>query len=464
MSTPQNAAAMPNKLRGKTIFFYTCAAVGFNMLWTVQSTFITYYYTQSVGISAAVGGIIALAARLWDGINDPLMGTIADKTKTKFGRYRPYLLWGILPLMAASILLFTSPAGAAMGAKIAYAAVTYVFFGMSYTFINIPYMTMQSTLTRDPDERTKLINLKNIGAMVGAAVGSILTPALAQGLGDRGYLFAMVGYSCVMAIGCVLAFIATKPYINNELPTGDANAPKQKIPFSKQVAVIFQNRPLLIVMLVFILSTITQTMVGQVSLYYTEYYLGRKDLIATMNMLAMVAMILVPILVGVFSKRAEKRTFMMVGYGLTALVSFAQYFVPPTGISVVMVMAVLKGISGGLAGVFIFSMVADCVDYGAWKTGQKLGGTVFSTATFAQKTGAALGAAIIGGILTASGFVSGGGAQAAHTIQGIRVLNTIVPAVVFVIIAVIMRFYPLTKAKMATISQEIYGSEEKPKA
>ena len=449
------------KLKGRTIFMYTCAAVGFNMLWTAQSSFITYYFTQSVGISAAVGGIIALAARLWDAVNDPLMGTLADRTRTKYGRYRPYLLWGILPLVAASVLMFTSPAGAPTGTRIAYAAATYVFFGMAYTFINIPYMTMQSTLTTDPDERTKLINLKNIGVMIGVATGSILTPVLTASMGDRGYVVAMSVYSSVMAFGCILAFIATKPYIANEMPPESGEQTTQQIPFSKRLGVIAKNGPLLIVMLVFILSTTTQTMAGQVGLYYTEYYLGRPDLIPTMNMLAMASMIIVPILVGVLSKKLEKRNFMMIGFGFTAVVCFVQYFVPPTGITAVMVLALLKGLSGGIAAVFIFSMVADCVDYGTWKTGEKLGGLVFSTATFAQKSGAALGAAIIGGILTAFGFVSGGGAQSAETIQSIRFLNTILPGAAFLVIILVLWRYPLTKAKMREIGEELQSRASK---
>lgn len=442
------------RLKGSVIFLYTCAAVGFNMLWAVQSAFITYFYTQSVGIHVAVVGAIALGARLWDAINDPMMGSIADRTNTRMGRYRPYLLWGIAPLFLSSVLMFTSPSGASMAVRTVYAAVTYVLFGMSYTFINIPYMTMQSTLTPDPDERTRLINLKNIGVMIGSMVASVSVPMVTLKMGDRGYILMQAIFSTVMAAGCLMAFFGTKPYIANEFAEGRAHK-KEKISLKKQFSVITSNRPLLLVMLIFLLITTLQGITAQVGLYYTEYYLARKDLISLFMFLGLGSGVISMLFIMIFGKKIEKRTFMLIGFIGSAVFSGLKYLVQPDGIGAAVALTVIAGVFSGFPMVFLFSMVADCVDYGAWKTGAKMGGTVFSTATFAQKTGGAVGAMAVGAILAAVGFVSGGGAQTAGTVEGIRVLSTFLPAGVSLVCALISFFYPLSKKKMREIGEDL---------
>ncbi|MCT4685888.1 MFS transporter [Vallitalea sp.] len=434
----------------KNIMGYGAAALGYNFVYMLTSAYVNIFFTNVLGISLAAVGIIMLVARIWDGINDPIMGSIVDKTNTSRGKYRPYLIWGMIPLAITTILLFYAPNIGNMG-KVIYGAIIYILWGMSYTFANIPYMSMQSTLSFDSNERTKIITLKNIFTMFGIILCSVIVPGLAikqDGVHGEGFLISGI-IGAILVIVCMgITYKSTEKYKYVE------DKKEVKITIKERVAAVINNKALILLAISLLLISIQQALIGASNYFFVDV-LGRGDIVMIYTLTGAFAMLISMILMPIAMK-FEKKTIMGAGMIIYALASIIFYFIPNTNISGFVIFNVIRGIGLGFCMIIIWSMIADSVDYATLTTGKQQGGIVFSTSTFMQKAAGGIGGALINFLLAIIGFVPAAEIQTAAASNGVKLLISIIPAVSGLIVAIIIMWkYPLTKEKMNDIQKKL---------
>jgi len=438
-----------SKLPASIVWGYASGAIGYNLLLGVINNFLMYYFTDVLLITAAAGGTIMLIARLWDGINDPIMGNIVDQNNTRMGKYRPFLLWGAIPLGIFSILTFTAPDLSTSG-KVLYGGAMYILFGMAYTFCNIPYMAMQATISFNLTERTRLISIKSMVAMFALIAGlGVFKPIVDLFPSEKsGFSLAISIMVIIAIISILISFRATKKYA-----TFERSDHEKKEKFKDKIKVITQNKPALIIMTMLFVSSIMQTIIISSAIYYATYNLERPDLVSILMMLSIFmvpAMLLVPSL----QKRMGKIPLFILGLGITGLASLAIFFIPYNQIGLILFFAALKAFGLGFTSVLIWALVADCVDFGALITGFRSSGIVFSSTTFLQKAGMAVGGWMLGMVLTIAGYIPNQ-TQSPEALKGILLLVSVIPTVLQIISIIIMKFYPLNEAKMDEVQKKL---------
>ena len=424
---------------------YACGDVASNFYWRIFDVFLFIFFTDVFGISAATVGTMMLVTRLIDAFSDPMMGALADRTQTCFGKFRPYLLWGILPMIAAGILTFTVPDLDSQG-KAIWAYASYILMMLAYTFINVPYGALLGVITDNTQDRTTLTSFRFIGAFSGGTLVAYFTPELVSwlGAGDeaKGWQLTMVVYG--VAAGClfVLSFLATKERIQ---------PPKnQQTPVIQDLKDLIGNRPWIVLFALALIIMLTITLRASSGTFYFKYYVGREDLIgafATTYMLSLaVGAAITPMLTRWFDKRRLLLALMLI----VAVLSAAFYFVPNDQILLMFVLQTLIGLALGPKSPLVFSMYADTADFSEWRTGRRATAMIFSAAAFSQKVGGAIAGAIMGWLLASLGYVANQ-VQSADSEQGIVWLMTIIPsAFAFVAVWVVSR-YPLDQSQLNDI-------------
>ncbi|EQB37733.1 hypothetical protein M948_04020 [Virgibacillus sp. CM-4] len=436
----------------KHIFGYSLGALSYYTLFMTTTTYLMYFYTDVVGISAAAAGTIFLFARLVDAISDPVVGTIADRTNTKHGRYRPYILWGTIPLVVTGVLCFTSP-GISESGNVIYAAITYILFGMMYSFVNVPHMSMEASITYDPDERSKVISVKLIFQLFGALIASTLTMPLVRMFTNEeiGFLITMVLFGIVCAILLFITFRTTKPYAWYE---GLVNKNKKRGSILKRWGVVGKNDKLRFLIMMLFVSSIVQVLVQPVGIYYMTYNVGRADLTSLYMLNMMGATIVGAFLVPFMSKFMEKKAILIFGLSLGAVCNATFFFVPYGSLMLIFITRFLAGIGQGVITVLVFSMIADCVDYGEWKHGFRAQGMTFATSAFFHKSGNAIGGWLIGIVLMFIGYIPNQ-AQTPFVLDGILWLLSIIPAALLIISIIFVLPFHLTKSDLYRIRADL---------
>ncbi len=441
------------KMPLKNIMGYGVASIGFNFVYLLSAQFLNIYYTNVLGISLASVGVIMLIARLWDGVNDPIMGSIVDRTNTKQGKYRPYLIWGILPLASTTALLYYYPSALGENNKVIYAGVTYILFGMAYTFANIPYLAMQSTLSYDSDERTKIITIKNVFTLVGILFMTIIIPKIAfdsTGPTASGFLKGGLIGAVIVIITMPISYLSTSKFKFND----DIKEKKEKITFADMKEALLSNKPLMQIAGTLFIISIGGTLVGGGNYYFINV-IDRSDLVGlfalSTMMPMMVGMALMPI-----AMKFEKKNVMGYGMIMYGVVSFIMFFVPQENPMLFIILNGVRGLGFGTAMILIWSMIADTVDYAKLKTGKQQGGIVFSTSTFMQKSAGGLGIALMNFLMIKVGLDATSNVQSASTAKGLIFIIAVLPGILYLIngIYLILK-YPLNKSYMKEIQEKL---------
>ncbi len=451
------------KLSLKEKIGYALGDVASNFYWRVFDVFLFIFYTDVFGISAAAVGTMMLVTRLIDAFSDPLMGALADRTSTRFGKFRPYLLLGIIPIAAAGILTFTVPDLGDDG-KIIWAYGTYIFMMLAYTFINVPYGALLGVVTADSQERTTLTSFRFIGAFSGGTLVAYLTPELVTllGNGDQalGWQLTMGCYGLISAVLFTLTFFATKERISP--------------PFNQQTSIkqdlidLSNNKPWLILFSLALIIMFTITLRASTGTFYFKYYVGREDLIGTFTAVYMISLAIGAASTPILSRYFDKRSLLIGLMSLVAVFSAGFYLIPPNNITLMFIMQALIGFCLGPKSPLVFSMYADTADYSQYKNGRRATAMIFSAAAFSQKLGGAFAGAMIGWLLSSMGYVANQ-QQSPDSLMGILLLNTLIPAIFALLAVWVVKHYSLNEAKMAEISQQLYANENasnqnKPKA
>jgi GPH family glycoside/pentoside/hexuronide:cation symporter len=438
------------KLLMKEKVGYALGDVASNFYWRVFDVFLFIFYTDVFGLPPAAVGTMMLVTRLIDAISDPLMGATADRTKTRFGKFRPYLLWGAIPLAAAGILVFTVP-DTTEGGKLVWAYLTYIFMMLAYTFINVPYGALLGVVTSDSQQRTTLTSFRFIGAFSGGTLVAYLTPELVEWLGNGnealGWQLTMTVYGVVACGLFVLTFLSTKERIQPPI--------EQKTPILQDVKDLTSNKPWLVLFSLALIIMITISLRASVGTFYFKYHIGREDLIGIFTGIYMVSLgigaAITPLLLRWIG---DKRRLLMILMIIVATLSFAMFFVPAQHIWLVFIMQSLIGLALGPKSPLVFSMYADTADYSEWQNGRRATAMIFSAASFAQKLGGALAGAMIGWLLGSLGYVANQ-IQNSDSQMGIVLLMTIIPAIFAALSVIVIRFYSLSTEQLVNIHNEL---------
>lgn len=437
---------------------YGVADMGFNFYWTNIATFLLIYYTDVFGISAAAAASMMFTIKIVNAFTDPLIGAVADRTSTRFGKFRPYLLWMPLPLACAAILTYSTPDLGA-GGKLAWAYGTYLLMMVCYTCINIPYNALSGVLSSDPQERSTINGLRFIFAFAGSTLVTAATPALVAWLGRgderHGWQLTMLAWGVLASLLFGLTFINTRERV---VPASARNSN-----VAQDIGDLARNRPWVALFFLALIIMVTITLRTSSAAYYFKYVVGRPDLMQGFVPAYMISAAVGAALTPLMTRFVDKKKLMMMLMSATAILSSAFYFVPPDQVGLMFGLQVALGLALGPKSPLAFSMYADTADYNEWRTGRRATAMTFAAATFSQKLGTALAVAVIGALFTALGYVPNA-AQSAGSQAGIMWLMSFIPAGFAALAVLVMCFYNLDAPRLATIQAELAARKAPPPA
>ena len=431
---------------------YGMGDVGCNFSWMFVGNFLMIFYTDVFGISmSAVAGLM-LFSRFWDAINDPMIGSLTDKTKSRWGRYRPWLLIAA-PLTAVILMLtFWAHPDWTSTAKITYMAVTYCILVLGYTCVNIPYGTLCGAMTQNIEERAKINTSRSVAAMIAIGIINIITVPLITRLGagddKRGYLMIAVIYGCIFAACHIFCFAKTKEVV--------AVPEKQKVSIMEQLKAVAQNRPYILALIGQMLFGFTLYGRNADALYYFTYVEGNKAFFTTYSMC-----IIIPSIIGaacfplLFKWTNNKGRAASIFALLTGISMLSLYF-----FSVQSSPILFYGVSGLTQFFFsgfntaIYAIIPDCVEYGEWKTGLRNDGFQYAFISLGNKIGMALGTSLLALILGAAGYAANQ-QQNAAVLAVMKHSFTTIPGVLWVVTGIVLVFYRLNKKRYNEIVEEI---------
>lgn len=437
------------KLPWREKISYGVADLGFNFYWANIATFLMIFYTDVFGLSAAAAAGMMFSIKLINAFTDPMIGALSDRTATRFGKFRPYLIWMALPLSLAGVLTYTTPDLDSDG-KLVWAYATYLFMMVCYTGINIPYNALSGVMSNDPQERSTINGLRFIFAFSGSTLVTYLTPDLVKWLGQGndklGWQLTMVVWGIAASLIFIWTFFNTKERVQ---PIAEESST-----IAQDIKDLSCNGPWLVLFFLALIIMITITLRSSSAAYYFKYYVGQADLIKTFVPAYMAAAALGASLTPVMTKFIDKKNLMMILMSLTASLSVAFYFIPKDQVTLMYILQVMIGFVLGPKSPLAFSMYADTADYNEWRTGRRATAMTFAAATFSQKLGTAVAAAVMGTIFTWLGYVANT-TQSAASESGIVMLMSVIPAAFAMLAVIIMFFYKLDNKTLETVQRDL---------
>ena len=432
-----------------------------SMFWTLFSMFLLFFYTDVFGISAAAAGTMFLITRLWDTANDPIMGMIGDRTNTKWGKFRPYLLFVALPFAIIGILTFTTP-DLVGNHKLIYAYITYTLMMMVYTTINVPYASLLGVMTKNSDERTSLSSFRFLGGFLGglfvtATANSLIEYFTVDGFVAGGYQKMVAVYATLAALFFILSFAGTKERLNPEEVVNSS--------FREDLRDLIKNRPWFIMLGAAISVLIFNSLRGSAILFYFKYFIRDQTVIyfgevsqgvlsaAFMSTGQGASLLGVLLAIPLSNKIGKKNSFILSG-SICAILSIFFFYIPPNQLELIFLINILISMSSALVFPLIWAMYADISDYSELNTGRRATGLIFSSSSMSQKMGWTIGGAISGWILAEYGFAANE-IQTDQSILGIRLMISFFAAAGALLSVGFMFLYPLSEKMMANIQVEL---------
>lgn len=444
-----------------------------SMFWKLFSYFLPFFYSNVFGLSLADAGILMLVTRIWDAVSDPMMGIIADRTKTRWGKYRPYLLFFSLPFAVCGVLLFTTPENG----KTLWAYITYILMMTVYTGINVPYGSLLNVMTADSDEKSVLSSYRMFFAYGGSFIAlfaweplcnmfdkaRVVAEDAAGGLASistspEAWQKAMIVIASCCFILFVLSFLLTKEHVKSE----------STVSVGQDLKLLLKNKPWWLLIGAALASNLFNTVRGTTTAYFFADYIQKTVEMAPQWAFLVSAGIFLSIgeisnMIGVvlavpMSKHLGKKSTYIISMAVLIGLSIAFFFLPATtgGYWAMLVFQVVISIFTGVISPLVWSMYADVADYSELKDGTASTGLIFSSASMAQKFGGAFGGSAVMWLLAAFGYNTVAGAVQTETaILGLRILMSWVPAAVAALSILVVWFYPLTKKKMEGVQAEL---------
>jgi len=420
-----------------------------NLVWRTLMVFLPFFYTDVFGISAAAVGTLLLVCRFWDGITDFLMGLISDRTNTRWGKFRPWILWTAFPFGILTVLTFTTPDLSYTG-KLIYAYITYSGLVIVYTANNVPYSALTGVMSSDPLERTSLSSYRFFFAFLGGLITQGLNIYLVSffGKGDDvlGYKYTMTLFAVISIILFLITFLSTKERV--KVPV------KQDTSMKQDFRDLMKNKPWIIIFFVgFLFVTMSTLKMGSI-MFYFKYYVGNVGLAAWFMIFGSLAAMLGAALTKKFTLLFGKKNTINYCFTLVMVTSGLLFFARPDNIVIIFVLSLLTEFAAGPIITLFFAMLADTADYSEWKNKRRATGLVFSAGTLAIKLGSGIAGATTGWMLMLFGYTANI-AQSAETLLGIRLLISVLPAITAILAIVVFRFYKIDEQLIERIQQEL---------
>ncbi|MGH8239875.1 MAG: MFS transporter [Steroidobacteraceae bacterium] len=429
---------------------FTLGDYASNLYWQSVSIFLLFFYTDAVGLSAATAGFIYMAASIVDALADPVMGGIADRTRTRRGRYRPYILFGCVPLGLAFVLLYWRPPLAGMWLAI-WMMISHIVFRFAYTIVTIPYTSLNARLTESSDERSTLAGFRMIFGVLAALTIAYFTYPLVGLLGSgdiaSGFTWAAAAFALVATALYPLVYYVTRE------PAETATT--QATPdFAGYWRALAPNRAFWVLICGTCVAFVCTVALGKSVLYYFKYYLGQEAAARyALSAMSAIGLVAIPGWVWV-TKYIGKRNawFAGVAWGLVMLAVFAVYDIRSPLLMTIW-LTVMNVASLGLALTF-WSMLPDTVEYGEWQTGERAESFIFGLFQFFLKVALGVGAGLFGWLLDRVGYVANT-TQSAGTLAGIRAIMIWLPAVGLLLAGLTMLLYPIRKGSHEAMVAEL---------
>ncbi len=388
------------EVTGREMFGHAVAGFGQNLIFGLWSSYMLVFYTDIFGISAGAASIIMLLTRVWDGVNDPMMGTIADHTRTKWGRYRPWLLF-MAPVIVVFLVLNFSIPDLSPALKVAYAGVTYVMMSMAFTAVDVPYWTMPAAMSSDVPKRSRIISLSRMTTTLASTVLGVmaipLISVLGQGDKAKGYMLTALTVGILGAVFYIIGFANIREHVQP--------VPNQKITLRSSVKAIVQNKPLLLLLSCGLIGNIGTMLKQGMVIYYVKDCIGSESLIPIFSLLFLPGMVVGLMIAPAFAKRFDSKSVFIGAkvFGITVDVIF--FFVGFGNVPLAMVLYALTSVPLGMSTVVSSTMLTNTIEYAEWKFGSRQEGLISSTQTLSAKIGMALSAGVIGIVLETANYV-----------------------------------------------------------
>jgi glucuronide carrier protein len=439
---------MTKPLRLPQFLGYAVGDAANNLAFSMSSMFLLIYYTDVVGISAATVGTLFLLVRFWDAFADVFAGRVVDRTQTRWGKFRPFLLFASLPLLLLSVAVFSVPGGLSKSGDVVYAFVSYALFGLVYSLVNIPYGSMATAMTQRPDERAKLATFRVFGSNLTILMLALVVAPQIKGSDDLQHsltittlVFVGVGFALY-----VIAFLTAKEQVQRDVP---------KVTARQTIDTVRHNKPLLMLCLSSLLFLTGMFALQTVAIFYARDVLGNANYYIVLTIVqtagTFLAAAFVPHFVRTIGKKRAYLSFGAIaiagGIGLALspasapLVAFCFFFV--------------LGVGLGGVNTLMWALEADTVEYGEWKTGIRTEGTTYALFSFTRKMGQAIGGAAAAYTIGLGGYVAEAASQPGSAVNAIKIAAGIVPAVVIVLALAIMAAYPLTESRFREMVREV---------
>lgn len=435
-------------LRPTQLLGYATGDAGNNLAFSMASMFLLLYYTDVVGISAAAAGTIFLVVRVWDGVGDLIAGRLVDRTATRWGKFRPWLLFGSLPLLLLSVATFRVP-DISPGLQLAYAYVTYAALAFVYSLVNIPYGSLAAAMTQVPNERAKLASARSMGAAATILMLAFVVSPQIQNSDDlqrsltlTTLTFVVVGFGLYLT-----TFLTARENVERDVAV---------VGLKESLDTLRRNRPLIILCLSALTFLVGMFALQTIGIFYARDVLGSASLFIVITAAQIGLMFLAAPFVPKLAKTFGKRRLYLIG-GVVGIVGAVGVFFAPASVPAISI-AFFVVIGGALAiiNTLMWALEADTIEYGEWKTGMRTEGTTYAVFSFTRKVGQAVGGAAAAYTIALFGYVSGAEVQPETAVLGIRAAAGIVPAVMFLGAILIMLRYDLTEERHAELVQEIH--------
>jgi GPH family glycoside/pentoside/hexuronide:cation symporter len=451
------------KLRLKEKIGYGFGDMASSMFWKIFGMYLLFFYTDIFGLPAAAVGTMFLITRIWDTLFDPVVGVLSDRTRSKWGKFRPYLLWFALPFGLIGTLMFITPDFGITG-KLVYAYITYSLMMMVYSMINVPYASLLGVMSADVKERNILSSFRMVFAFIGSFVALILIEPLVQfftefsGNSQTGWTLGVM----IIAILCVIFFLGCFFLTRERIKPIDSKHDSLK----DDVKDLFRNHPWWILLGSGIAALIFNSIRDGAAVYYFKYYVQDTQVVnlpfisssLTLTTLYLVLgqafNIIGIIFVTPLSNRFGKKATYLGAMIIATILSVGFFFLKSESILMILIMQSLISMCAGSIFPLLWSMYADISDYSEWKTGRRATGLIFSSSSMSQKFGWTLGGALTGWLLGYYGFQANV-TQSAEVQTGIRLMLSLFPAIGTVLSVIFIALYPLNEKMMGKISAEL---------
>lgn len=445
-------STLTEKLSVKEKVGYALGDTAANFIFQTMVMFQLAFYTDTFGITAAAAGTLLVVVRVWDAIFDPVMGIVADRTKTRWGKFRPWILWTAVPFGIMGFLAFVTPDFSQSG-KLVYAYVTYIVLMMVYSANNLPYSALSGVMTGDLGERTSLSSYRFVFAMLAQLIiQGLALPMVSyfgQGSSSQGYQYTMAIFSTLAVLLFFITFSTTKERIQPD--------PAQKASLKQHYGDLMKNGPWIAMFVLTLILFVTLSMRGSVVFYYFRYYVQTENyerLFSLFNVLGTASTI-----IGIFFSKGlamkfGKRNVFIGGLAGTTVFTALFAFLPPSAVEMMFAAEMLRQFVYGFTIPLLWAMMADVADYSEWKNRRRATGIIFSAIVFALKAGLGFGGAITGYVLSIYGYIPNA-AQSEAALGGIVMTMSIFPAITFGLCMVCLFFYSINKQAEIQITNEL---------